>query len=603
MKKKRVYFLLSILTVLAMSINKKMIYDKVMPNINIVKLSFSLMAILVVAFYLFYKKYNKKTSLLKHILAGIFSFCYVIGASYQEIGSFGLVFNSSTLILISLVQLFCYYYLIKTIFCFIDTFLERKVSIKINNNNKLVQKFKAHPFLFSVVVILIAWSIYMLAFYPLILSKDPSFQIKQFFNVKTKYIDYVIPLSNKVNLTNHHPVFHTMLLGTSIKIGRLFGSDNFGLFLYAIMQSITLASSLAFTISYLYKRKKSLILSFSLLIIYSLVPMFPFYAMSAVKDTLYTAILIFFVMTLLQIVDKKEMETKEYIALGILSVLLYLLRNNGIYIAVLTLIALMIYKRKELLYLSVLLLFILTTYISYDKVLLPALKIPAGSVREQLSVPFQQTARYVKEHEKEISTDEKEKIDKVLGYETLKERYNPNLADPVKNQYNKYTTKKELKDYFQVWWKEFLLHPTTYLEATLNNTYGYFYPDTSNWYIYSGKNYNKLITEDNLVNYHYNKLSFLRTILSGYGIMFPYLPVIGLLANIGFSAMTLLTIMTYLLCSKEKKYIIAMLPSFLSLLICFISPANTYFRYSMPFVFLIPFYTSYIYLILRENNS
>ena len=160
-----------------------------------------------------------------------------------------------------------------------------------------------------------------------------------------------------------------------------------------------------------------------------------------------------------------------------------------------------------------------------------------------------------------------------------------------------------MKDYFQVWWKEFLLHPTTYLEATLNNTYGYFYPDTSNWYIYSGKNYNKLITEDNLVNYHYNKLSFLRTILSGYGIMFPYLPVIGLLANIGFSAMTLLTIMTYLLCSKEKKYIIAMLPSFLSLLICFISPANTYFRYSMPFVFLIPFYTSYIYLILRENNS
>ena len=71
------------------------------------------------------KKYNKKTSSLKQILAGIFSFCYVIGASYQEIGSFGLIFNSPTLILISLVQLFCYYYLIKTVFCFLDTFLER----------------------------------------------------------------------------------------------------------------------------------------------------------------------------------------------------------------------------------------------------------------------------------------------------------------------------------------------------------------------------------------------------------------------------------------------------------------------------------------------
>ena len=78
-----------------------------------------------------------------------------------------------------------------------------------------------------------------------------------------------------------------MLLGGSIKLGRLLGSDNLGLFIYAIMQSITLASSLAYTISYLYKKKKSLILSFVLLMIYSLVPMFPFYAMSAVKDIAY----------------------------------------------------------------------------------------------------------------------------------------------------------------------------------------------------------------------------------------------------------------------------------------------------------------------------
>ena len=242
------------------------------------------------------------------------------------------------------------------------------------------------------------------------------------------------------------------------------------------------------------------------------------------------------------------------------------------------------------------------TYISYDKILLPALKIPAGSIREELSVPFQQTARYVKEHGDEIPLKDRKKIDKLLEYDTLKDRYNPNLADPVKNKYNKYTTKKELKDYFRVWWKEFLIHPTTYIEATLNNTYGYFYPDTANWYIYSGKNYNKLITEDNLVNYHYNKLSTLRMILSGYGISFPYIPLIGLISNIGFSAMGLITLIVYLLTSRYKKYVIAMLPSLLSLAICFISPANTYFRYTMPFTFLMPFYVSYVYLLLVKDN-
>ena len=602
MKNNIKYFFLSILTVIAISINKKMIYDGLIPNINIVKLSFTMMAITTIFIYLFYKKYSKKLHPLKHILAVIFSLCCVIGNSYQEVSSWNLVFSTVPLFLISIMQVFCYYYLIKTIFCFIDTLLERKRTIKVNTNNKLVKLFQEHPFLFSLIVMLLFWLIYMIAFYPLILSKDPSFQIKQFFNVKTKYIDYVIPLSDKVNLTNHHPVFHTMLLGGSIKLGRLLGSDNLGLFIYAIMQSITLASSLAYTIYYLYKKKKSLLLSFILLMIYSLVPMFPFYAMSAVKDTLYTAVIIFFVITLFTILDDKETKTSKYIVLLLLSILLYLLRNNGIYVVVGTILVLAIYRRKEFIYLTAVLLFVISTYISYDKILLPALKIPAGSIRETLSVPFQQTARYVKEHGDDIPLEDKKKIDKVLEYDTLKDRYNPNLADPVKNKYNKYTTKKELKDYFGVWKKELLKHPDTYIEATLNNTFGYFYPDTSNWYIYSGKNNNKLITEDNLVNYHYNKLVPLRIVLSAYGIIFPYIPLIGLISNIGFSAMLLLTIIVYLLISKYRKYIIAMLPSLLSLAICFISPANTYFRYSMPFTFLIPFYVSYVYLLLIKDN-
>ena len=602
MKNNIKYFFLSILTVIAISINKKMIYDELIPNINIVKLSFTMMAITTIFIYLFYKKYSKKLHSLKHILAVIFSLCCVIGNSYQEVSSWDLVFSTVPLFLISIMQVFCYYYLIKTIFCFIDTLLERKRTIKVNTNNKLVKLFQEHPFLFSLIVMLLFWLIYMIAFYPLILSKDPSFQIKQFFNVKTKYIDYVIPLSDKVNLTNHHPVFHTMLLGGSIKLGRLLGSDNLGLFIYAIMQSITLASSLAYTIYYLYKKKKSLVLSFILLMIYSLVPMFPFYAMSAVKDTLYTAVIIFFVITLFTILDDKQIKTFKYIVLLLLSILLYLLRNNGIYVVVGTILVLAIYRRKEFIYLTAVLLLVISTYISYDKILLPALKIPAGSIRETLSVPFQQTARYVKEHGDDIPLEDKKKIDKVLEYDTLKDRYNPNLADPVKNKYNKYTTKKELKDYFGVWKKELLKHPDTYIEATLNNTFGYFYPDTSNWYIYSGKNNNKLITEDNLVNYHYNKLVPLRIVLSAYGIIFPYIPLIGLISNIGFSAMLLLTIIVYLLISKYRKYIIAMLPSLLSLAICFISPANTYFRYSMPFTLLIPFYVSYVYLLLVKEN-
>ena len=60
MRNKIKYFFFSILTVIAISINKKMIYEKLLPNINILKLSFIVMAILTIALYLFYKRYNIK---------------------------------------------------------------------------------------------------------------------------------------------------------------------------------------------------------------------------------------------------------------------------------------------------------------------------------------------------------------------------------------------------------------------------------------------------------------------------------------------------------------------------------------------------------------
>ena len=72
MRNKIKYFFFSILTVIAISINKKMIYEKLLPNINILKLSFIVMAILTISLYLFYKRYNKKIHPMKHILAFIF---------------------------------------------------------------------------------------------------------------------------------------------------------------------------------------------------------------------------------------------------------------------------------------------------------------------------------------------------------------------------------------------------------------------------------------------------------------------------------------------------------------------------------------------------
>lgn len=51
--------------------------------------------------------------------------------------------------------------------------------------------------------------------------------------------------------------------------------------------------------------------------------------------------------------------------------------------------------------------------ILFYHVLLPICHANPGSIREMLSVPFQQTARYIKEYEADVTAEEREAIDAV----------------------------------------------------------------------------------------------------------------------------------------------------------------------------------------------
>lgn len=217
-----------------------------------------------------------------------------------------------------------------------------------------------------------------------------------------------------------------------------------------------------------------------------------------------------------------------------------------------------------------------------------------------LSVPFQQTARYTKYYGEELTKEEIAKIDKILNYNTLADRYKANIVDPVKNEFNPNATKEDLKEYFKVWVLCFFKHPGVYFDATINTVYGYFYPNTSNWYIYH--NYNKILKESGL-DYHYNNLSIPRQVLSGYASAFPYIPVIGGLVNIGFNVWIYLYLLTYLIVENKKKYISLVLPSLILVLTCVFGPVNTYFRYMLPIVMSLPLIIGLVYHEKTKKNS
>ena len=538
-----------------------------------------------------------KSKIFFIILLDIF---LLISNVFINTGNLSYLYKNMWLILYNLIRFIAIYIVLKRSLIYFENFIKNH-EFKLKEN-KIINLFLKHPFLFSFIAILICWSIYVIAFYPIILSPDPSFQIKQFFNVRTKYADYAILLDNNVFLTNHHPVFHTMILGYSLKLGRFLLNDNFGLFIYTLTQLLVLAFTLSLTIKYLNENNVNKKIVFIVLLLYCFIPMFPLYAMSGVKDTYYTCFIILYVMKLDKIIRSKQekLSYKEMIQLLLIMFAVCLFRNNGIYVLILSFPLILIYSKKYFQTLLVIFIGVLAFYGTYTKVLLPSLKITDGSIRETLSIPFQQTARYVKYYNKDLSKNDIKVIDKVLGYETLAKRYNPTISDPVKNEFNKYTTKKELLAYLKVWFKCFFKHPLVYIEATLNNIYGYFSPQSTNWYIYY--KYDTRITEDKLVNYHFNNLSSLRLILSSFAQGFPYIPFIGLISNIGFNTWLLLGLTTYSIFKKKKEYLIVLSPLLISLLICVASPVNTYFRYAMPFIFIMPFIFTLIVTRLKNNE-
>ena len=603
MKKKLFFWLLVLCTFMGLGFNIYNLYEG--ETRDLLKLGLIGSVLLIYFIYKFYQKstiIHKKKSL--KVLSLILAFFMIFGNSFMCVGSTALIFKNIGYFLLSLIMYIGYYYLFLVLISYLFRFLDKNNFSEENKekkDNKFVATFKKHPFLFSLCFIVICWLPYIISYYPIILSPDPSFQIRQFFGIRTKYADYAILLDENVVMTNHHPVTHTMLLGGCLKLGTMIGNDNLGLFFYSIIQISVLASVLAFSIYYMQKMGLKTKYLIGVLLIYALVPMFPLYAMSGVKDVLFGAFIFLYFIFLHNLVKTKCEGYKwwNYLLIIILLILICLFRNNGIHVLILSLPFTLIIARKKWKQLLTVMVCVFGFYGVFDKVILPYYKITPGSIREVLSVPFQQTARLAKYHGNEFTEEEIAVIDKILGYDDLAERYDPELADPVKNEFNKYATDEDLKEYFKVWFNGLIKHPGTYIEATMNNVYGFFYPEKTKWYVYY--KFDDRITENGF-DYHYNSLETSRNILSKYAVAFPYIPGIGLISNIGFNVWIIFTLFAYAIYKKLYKNILILAPALILILVCVVGPANTYFRYALPFIFAMPFIIG-VFLEKRENND
>ena len=547
-------------------------------------------------FFLYLKVFDKKDK-EKHISLDILAVCFtlfmLIGYSFYRAGTAILLVSSFINIVVNILKFIGFYCLIKNSLYKLY-YLFTKYKFK-NVSGKILSKFNEHPFIFSLIALSIVYGIYLIIYYPGVINPDNANQIKEVLGMHTRYLDGIVVINNDVTLTNFNPIIHTLLLGNLVKFGYMIGNFNFGLFLYTLIQVTVVVLTLSYSIYFLYKenvRNKYLLV---MLGIYIFIPFFPFYAITAVKDTLFSMAVIFYTIKLYQFI-KYENTFKSNVLFMFIILLVILLRNNGIYLVLLSLpFAFFVKKslRKSVVIMTILVLLMNT---AYGKIL-SALEIPNTSIREMLSIPFQQTARYVKYYGDEVTEEERAAIDKLLNYDTLAERYDPRLSDNVKNEYNRYATNEDLKEYFIVWGKMLLKRPMTYINATTANIYGYFYTDSYRWYVYH--DLNSILPSEGF-DYHFNNLDITRLLIRGYGCGFREIPVLKLLVNCGMYTWAYVFLLFVLLLTKKRDLIVILLPAFASILIIIAGPANTYFRYVVHYAITLPLILG---LILKETNK
>lgn len=453
----------------------------------------------------------------------------------------------------------------------IDAFLS---FFKKNNYTFCLSK---HFFVYIYFLLLLEFFFIAVIRYPASIEWDAQHQIEQFLTG---------------NLVNNWPVISSVIMGSFAWLGNfLFDSYNVGVFLFILFQTTICASVFVYSLFVMYKLDVKHIVILISAIIYLFSPIFSYYSTSLVKDTLYSVISLLFVIELVQFTFYNNSITNKKLAfLFIVALLMCLLRHNGVY----GIIACVFYQLLDYLFKKkinnkrILVVFLCTVLLtlSFNKILLPILKIPSGSIGVAYTIPFQQTARYVKTYPNEVTSDEKEIINSVLDYPSIGYVYNPYLSDYVVGTFKGFTF-TSLKSYLWVWFNMGIKHPGLYVEATLSNCLGFFFPDSlveGGSYLY--RYWSTQFAEK--INYeHFNKFDNMKQLYFDYCSSFGKIPISYFLCSTAIQMWLSFYLFLYSLVYC-KNYILCTFPQFVLILVCIASPTFVHngARYALPILFV-----------------
>lgn len=544
---------------------------------------------------------NVKLSKAERFFALLLGFCLTLGCGLTHATGFGVFYGSIVAGVFSVAAwaFYCWFSLslFKFLFLKAENFTRDSKLLKksIRLPGFVINGIENNSLKFYFLFLISLWAVPFLMNLPGWIMFDTRNQYNMFYHIPNHHTDASVLIDQGQYITQHHSVPHTLIVGVLLGMGKkLFGTFNAGIFAYCIIQYSVMALILANVLKSL-KEHFGVKLTFVFLLLFSLHPFFASSAFLVTKDVYFCGFFALYMLKYCELIrtPAKIKETKFFIQFLLLTIALILLRNNALYTLIIIAAGLFFFtKQKKVvaLYMAIFLVF----NICYTNVLLPAFKISSGSVREMLSIPFQQTANYVNKYPEEVTQKEKQAISKILDYEVLKNSYNPNLSDAVKDTYNKYATGEDLKNYFVTWGKMLLKHPITYVEAFIHQNYGYYCPGVKDSVTYDCKNdfyARRAMKNADGIDITAKKPGVIR--LTYYGIQnaIYFAPFLNLIMDSGaYIWLWIIMMLIILRKGKSKKYLMYYLPYFSYLIFILVGPANgtIYSRYIMPFIYTLP---------------
>lgn len=446
----------------------------------------------------------------------------------------------------------------------------------------------------SMGVILLCWLPYYICLFPGASNSDTWWQLEQVTGVQP--------------LNAGHPLLHTFLQSGLILAGKtLLGSWNAGVFLAMLVQSLSMAAVLAYSVHFLVRLNVQPVLLSLLLALYGLVPTFPRSATILMKDTPYSfSVLLFTVLVLEAVLLPEQFAAKRYKKplAALAAFLVCTMRYNGpvLLIGVLLFSGPALWKTakssraRAALAAWLVLPLVLGYGISAGLKALPG--VEQANPNETLSVPLQQTGRFVRDFGDEVTDEEREVIDRVVQYDQLAEVYTPWLADPIKSYINREdATDADRAAYRQVWMAQTLRHPVNALEAFVNLNYGWVYPGVTNpCWSYSPVADNDYVTRPAV-------LDRLEALLDKADFAF-LLPVTSWFENLGLAAWGLLALGAWLSARRVKGLGGALSMQYLTLLMCLFGPVFFgHGRYGWPLLFCWPVLLAAVIFAARRNGG